>query len=178
MKNKFFRTGIISYPIMLLLYLGVFFLTCKAFGNDFDFRERLITAAIFAFQGPGLVWAFSLSIIPRTNYLERTDTARPAFVDVCSSVVDIPQEFDFKRLQTEIASKWTITFFDETENVLKFREKIYFFYSNNGAAAWLKYDNVTGKLYFDCFTLAGMKFDLAKRMQKEIEKCLKNFEPV
>ena len=174
MKKKFIRTGIISYFAMLILYLGIFFLICKVLGNDFDLWERLITAAIFAFQGPLFVWVNALNVFPRSNYLESNDITKPNFVDVRSTVIDMPQEVDFSRLKTEFSNKWTITFSDDVEKVLKFREKVRYF-KKWGAAAWLQYDSDNRKIYLNCFTLAGMNYELTLRLQEEIEKCLESF---
>jgi len=176
MKKKFIRILLVLIFATWVSFMGIAFLVSKAHGNDFDLLEKGIVAAISsvcALLGP-LIYSYNL--FPRSKYLESSDIAKPSFKDVCSSVVNTPQGFDFIRLKTEIASKWVITFSDDVEKILKFRTKMGFFKSW-GAATWLKYESNAGKLYLDSFSMTGMyTSDLARKMQKEIEKCLKLFE--
>ena len=155
--------------------MGIHFLVCIVRGSDFDFLEKGIIATICAITmgiAPFLGAYFS---IVRSNYLESTDIEKPSFNGVLSSVVHVPQGFDFSCLKTEIAKKWVITFSDDTKKVLKFRERIIAL-RNWGAGMWIKLDNDTGNLYCCCFTMTGTQNVFAKKMLDEIKKCLEKYE--
>ena len=176
MRKKIFLNGIVLFIATWILYVGIMFLVCLARGSHFDLLEKGITATICSIIIPlGQLMSW-YNVFPRIKYLENNNIVKPSFKDVCSSMVDTPQGFDFTRLKNEIADKWVITFSNDVEKALKFRAKIGFSKSLD-VAALLKYDSDAGKLYLDCFTLAGAQFDRARKMQKEIEKCLKLFEP-
>ena len=155
--------------------MGLYFLISKVRGNEFDLLERSILATIMA-----CIIAFSsiagvyFSAI-RFKYLESDNIEKPAFKDVCFSVLQMSQNFDFNCLKTEIAENWIITFSDDAERVLKFRERISAF-RNWGAGGWLTYDSDAHVLNFGCFTMTGTQNDIARKMLKEIEKCLKKYE--
>jgi len=176
MRKKIILFGVVFFIATWGLYFGVMFLVCMALGKHFDLLEKGILATIYSTIVPiGQIMTW-YNVFPRIKYLEGNNITKPIFKDVCSIVIDAPQGFDFTRLKTEIVGKWVITFSDDVEKVLKFRAKICFF-KNLGAAALLKYDSGSGKIYLDCFTLAGAQYDRARKMQKEIEKCLKFFAP-
>ena len=173
--KKLIRIWLLLIPAMWVFYIGVAFLVCKALGHNFDLLEKGISAAIFlVIFSLGQWMGYSYSIFPRIKYLENDDTAKPSFKDTSSSMVTISQGFDFNRLKTEIADKWMITFFDDEKKVLKFRTKIRFF--SWGAATWLRYDSDTGEIQICCFPIVSMMLSDARKMQKEIERCLKVFD--
>ena len=154
-----------------VLFFGVQVLVGKSLGHEIDLVEKGIMATIFSLIMPLGTWMSVYSAFPRIKYLENNDTEKPAFKVACSSVIEVPKEFDFGRLKIEISNKWLITFSDDIGRVLKFRTRWHFF-KNWGAAAWMKYDDNTGKLYFEYFPMVAMQDDLARKMRKEIESSL------
>ena len=176
MKKELQRVWLIFFLTTWILFMGLHFLISKVRGHDFDLLEKGISATIVAvMMGFAPIAGVYFSTM-RSKYLESTDVEKPSFKGAWTSIVDMPQGFDFSCLKTEIAEKWVITFSDDTEKVLKFRERISAF-RNWGAGAWLKYYSDTGKLYFCCFTMIGTQNDIARKMLKEIEKCMENHEP-
>ena len=114
-------------------------------------------------------------VAPRLKYLDRSDSAEPPFKVTCSSVIDMPQGYDFNRLKSEIARKWVISFTDDTDHVLKFSKKTRFFELWATFAAWLKYDCDTGKIQLECFSLNSVHDNgLARHIQKEITEIFEN----
>ena len=173
--NKLYRNWLVYFLIFLLMYIGIKILFSVALGRDLDLLEISINAVVFfvvytLLQMPSLYFG----VKPRLKYLESNDSTKPSFKFICSSVVNVPQEFDFNRLKTEITgNKWLITFFDDMEYVLKFKTKSNFFNHTWGTAAWLKFDNDAGKIYIECFPMSGdTHHSHAYAMQKEIEDCL------
>jgi len=173
MKKKLFRIWLLAIVVSWLLCFVVQFLLCEYFNNEFNWLERILNSAILSFLASFAVIINVINVFPRANYLERDDVAKPPFIDVCSSEVNTLQVLDFNRLKTKIGDKWVITFSDEDENVLKFREKMGLF-KKWGAAAWMKYNSETNKIYLECFTMTGHRHELARKMEKEVLKCLKD----
>ena len=174
--KKLIRIWLLLIPAMWVFYVGVTFLVCKALGHNFDLLEKGISATIFLVIFSLGQWVvYSYLVFPRIKYLENDDTAKPSFKDVCSSMVNTSQGFDFNRLKTEIADKWVVTFSDDEKKVLKFRTKIRFF--SWGAATWLRYDSDTGEIQMYCFPISSMMLSNARKIQREIESCLNVFEP-
>ena len=168
--KKIIIIWILLIPALWIFYVGFAFLFSNAYGKNFNLVETGIIAAVYSIVIPLVTWiGYSYSIFPRIKYIENNDIGKPSFKDTISSTVDIHQEFDFNSLKTEIANKWTITFSDEVEKILKFRTKIGFF-KFWGTATRLQFDSNAGKLYLDSFTLTGHRHELARNMQKEIEK--------
>ena len=175
MKKELNRVWLIFFLVTWVLYMGLHFFICKVRGNEFDLLERSILATFMAcVMGFTSIASVYFSTI-RSKYLENKDIEKPTFKGVWFSALNITQSFDFNCLKAEIAEKWIITFSDDAEKVLKFRERISVF-RNWGAGAWLKYDSDAQKLIFGCFTMTGTQNDIARKMQKEIEKCLKRYE--
>ena len=173
MKKELNRVWLIFFLITWILYMGLHFFICKVRGNEFDLLERSIIATIMAcIMGFGSIAGVYFSTI-RSKYLENNDIQKPTFKGVWFSVLKMSQDFDFNCLKTEIAENWIITFSDDAEKVLKFRERISAF-RNWGAGAWLTYDSDAHKLIFGCFTMTGIQHDIARKMLKEIEKCVRN----
>jgi len=173
MKKEWFRVWFLYYLGSWFLCFGVHYLHNKSVGHDLHLLEISITAAILAIFVSFLPIFDLFPIIPRHNkYLKNNDIKKPSFIFSHSSMVETLKKIDFSRLKAEISDKWVITFADEEGKVLKFRDKISFF-KLRGTGAWLKYDNEAGKLHIECFLIAGMRHDLSRKMQKEIEKCLK-----
>ena len=156
----------------LVVYLGTIFLLNMLSGQD-NLLYKGISAIVFSITMTLIQISISYSIIKRSKYWESSDIAKPPFEIGCSSVINTPQGFDFSRLKTEIASKWEITFSNDTEKVLKCRTKINFL-RNWGSAAWMKYDDSTGKVYLECFPMSEMQINskIVPKMQKEIETTL------
>ena len=173
MKKKLFRMWLIFFVVTWVLYVGFQFFLWNVRGHEFILLDKCVIAVVFSFfvsSGP-LVAAY-YSVIPRSKYLESNDIAKPSFRVPYSSVVNMPQGFDFTCLKTKIADKWVVTFSDDMEKILKFRTKFHIF-SNWGTAAWMKYDAETEKFYLDFFPMViGTRNDLVRKMQKEVEKCL------
>ena len=175
MKKELNRVWLIFFLITWILYMGLHFLICKVRGNEFDLLERSILATIMAcIMGFSSIAGVYFSTI-RSKYLESNDIEKPTFKGVWFSVLQMSQDFDFNRLKIEISEKWIITFSDEAEKVLKFRERISAF-RNWGAGGWLTYDSNTHVLNFGCFTMTGTQNDITRKMLKEVEKCLKKYE--
>ena len=169
--KKLIRIWLLLIPAMWIIYVGMAFLVCKALGHNFDILEEGISAVIFLVVFSLVHWiVYSYSVFPRIKYLENDDAAKPSFKDVCSSMVNISQEFDFNCLKAKIADKWMITFFDDEKKVLKFRTRIRF--STWGAATWLRYDSDAGEIQIYCFPIVSMMLSEARKMQKEVESCL------
>ena len=171
MRKKWVRLCLIYLLAAWVLFFGALFLISKLSSRDFDVLFTSISATVVSvFISSGLILA-----LPRAKYLGNYDSVKPSFRVFCASVVDVPQDFNFSRLKSEIAEKWEITFSNDTTHVLKFRQKISF--TSWGVAAWLKYNDSTGKVYLECFPMVRMEYnDGARKMQKEIEKCLKPHE--
>ena len=178
MKKELIRFCLIYFLAAWVGYFGIHFLLVKNSGHDFDLLGKSITAVIFSTVMTLLPISTAYSIIPRSKYLESNDIEKPSFEVFCSTAVDIPQGFDFSRLKTEIGGKWIITFSDDTEKVLKCRTKLNF--SRWGSAAWMKYDDSTGKIHLECFPMSWMHVnnDIDKKMQKEIENCLEQSKQI
>ena len=167
---------IIIIPASWVLYMGIHILIDKSQGHSMDLLEKGILALIFSLFIPlcSMPWAFS--VFPRSKYLESNDSAKPTFKVACSSEIDMPDGFDFNRLKTEISHKWIVAFSDDTGHVLKFRTKWHPF-KKWGAAAWLKYNDETGKLYVEYSPMIAMQNAQARKMQKKIESSLNRNEP-
>ena len=165
-----------AFPVFWALYLGTQFLISKFPDYNMDIVENILMVifTILMLGSPVIVILLSKYDYQYVDYLESDDTAKPAFRVACSSIIDVPKDFDFSRLKTEIADKWWITFSDDT-GLLKFRIKWHPF-KQKVTAAWLKFDAVTGKIQLECFPIQGKQHDyLAEKMQKEIEQCVKGF---
>jgi hypothetical protein len=179
MEKKLFRIWIIFFFVSLILHVvSLEFLFCNANWHEHNLLEKSIMAVISSFMVSSCPMLAYYSVIPRSKYLESNDITKPPYKDACSSVLTMPQGFEFSCLKIEIANKWVITFSDDTEKVLKLRKKFHAF-SSWGAAAWMKYDAETHKLYLECFSMmmmAGMRNNLAQKMLKEIELYLKSFD--
>ena len=163
---------IVLIPISWVLYFGMQIIVSKSLGNEIDLIEKGIIAFMFSLFLPISIYISGIYyIFPRLKYLEGNDTVKPPFKITCSSIIDIPEGFDFYRLKAEISNNWVITFSDDIDHVLKFRTK-WHFSKNWGAAAWMKYDNNIGELHLECFPMGAMLDDLALKIQKEIENIL------
>ncbi len=170
MKNLF-RIWLALFLAAWILYVGSVILIATIRGQDIDLLEKCIFGVINAFVVSLVPIVGAYSIFPRIKYLESDDHEKPSFKVACSSVIDLPQGFDFNRLKAEISGKWLITFTDDAEQVLKFRTRLNVF-KDWGTAAWLNFDGDTGKVYIVCFPMAFGNDYLARKMQKEIENCL------
>ena len=174
MKKRFLWIGLIFFLAGGILFTGINILVGITFRHHIDFTEKIILgfgyAAMFVLiQIPIAYYTF----FPRIKYLENNNNEKPPFKIVCSSVIDVPKGIDFTRLKNEIAGKWLITFSDESNYVLKFRENLSFW--KNTRAAWLKYDSDAGKLHVDCFPMTAPQDNaIARKMLKEIEDSLKS----
>jgi hypothetical protein len=178
MKRKNVRILIsFAFPAFWLLYLGIQFFNSKFPGHNIDIVENvlMIIFTILMFGSPVIVVLLSKYDYQYVDYLESDDTAKPTFRVACSSVIDVPEGFDFKWLKIEIANKWWITFSNDM-SLLKFRIKWHPF-KQKVVAAWLKFDADTGKVQLECFPIQGKQHDyLAVKMQKEIEQCLNSYK--
>ena len=155
-----------------IVFMGVEIIDSRSHGQDFNIVAKSIKCTIFSVFLSSAPFLGIYTIFPRSKYLECNDTAKPTFKVASTSKIDVQEDFEFKRLKTKIASKWLITFSDDVNHVLKFREKWNIF-KKWGAAAWLKFDSEVRKIQIECFPLAGIQDnDLARKMQKEIEQCL------
>lgn len=180
MKKFLIRYWFLYFLAIWVLYMGLYILIAVVFGRDINLLEKCITGIIFAFIMSFAQIIIGYSVLPRSKYLEKNDSAKPSFKVTCSSTIDVPQGFDFDNFKNEIASNWVITFSDDIVYVLKFRKKLYYF-GSWGAGAWLKFDDEAGKIHIDCFMMmVGADGNPARKMLKEIEACLNkttlNFE--
>ena len=181
MKKKLLCLWLEFFLVFWAIFMGAYFLFCKVRGDEFILMEKSIRAAVFSIciTTIPVIMPACIFVIPRSKYLKNNDIAKPSFKVFYSSVVDIPQGYDFSRFKNEIAGKWVITFSDDTEKVLKCRTNFNFsnwssVFSNWGTAAWMKYDVDAQKLYLECFPMRGVWMDAdARKMQEEIEDCLK-----
>jgi hypothetical protein len=140
-------------------------------GREVDLIQNIVVTIPLAIGSNSILFFSLFSMFPKLKYLESNKTEKPTFKAMCSSIIDVPKDFDFDRLKTEIAEKWLITFSDDTNRVLKFRDK-WSFSTTWGASAWMKYHDDTRKLHLECFPTAGNHFELSQKMQKEIENCI------
>jgi len=143
-----------------------FFVVLPVFDYDgyWDFSRLFSVLPVSTF-----LFFIGYSTFPKLRYLERNKIEKPTFKAMCSSEINVPEDFEFSRLKTEIAEKWLITFSDDAGCILKFRNKLKVF--NWGAGAWIKYNHDTRKLYLECFPIDNY-LESAKKMQKEIENCI------
>ena len=177
--KKLYWTWLVFCIGVWILYLGVQILESETRGHDFDLLGASIRGIfmVICCSLGGLLGIYS--IFPRMKYLENDNVAKPSFKVFGSFVIDMPQRINFSLLKSEIAAKWLITFSDDTNQVLKFRTRTKHLFLTNtfGAAAWLKFDSDAGKIQLVCFPMIGIQDnDLARKMYKEIVKCLKHFE--
>ena len=156
-----------------VLYIGCSIFLAQIIGRDIDLLEKVITGLIFAFLIPlGTVVLPGFTTLSRSKYIENNDSTKPSYKTACSSIIDVPQGFDFDNFKNEIASNWVITFSDDIIYVLKFRPKINYL-GNWGVGTWLKFDEEAGKIQIECFPMAAVLDNkLARKMLKEIEACL------
>jgi hypothetical protein len=173
MKKILIYLWLIVVVLFWVLYIGLYYFIGIIHGNDFDLLEKSISGLFIAFFSMTIFILISYySVIPRSKYLEKNDSAKPAFKDTCSSIINVPHGFDFSRLKTLLASRGVITFSDDDANMLKFRRKV-----NSrkvlDAAAWLKLDSDTGKIQSECFPMVYNKKVLAEKLHEEIEKWIK-----
>jgi len=173
MKKKLFLNWFIFFLTTWILWAGVKILIRVILGRDIDLQEAIFTGFFF----PLIFMAFQIAAnhltFHRAKYLEINSNEKPTFKVACSSLINLPQNLDFTRLKNEIANNWLITFSDDMCHVLKFRTKFNFFTNlwGEGPAAWLKFDGESQKVQLECFSMSGINNDLARKMQKEVEKC-------
>ena len=167
--KKLIRFIIIIFFATWVLFMGAQILIDKSRGRDINFIKRGISTTIILLAPllGGILGTYS--IFPRLKYLENYEITKPDFEITCSSVIDMSNALEFNCLKTKIANKCLITFSDDIHHVLKFRTK-WRLSTNLGAAAWLKYDNETAKLYIEYFPLEEMQYHLARKLKKEIER--------
>ena len=178
--KRLVRNCFVLFFAVWVLYMGIQILDSKTITHEIDWWvwKGILGAFFSVCVSFGSLFLNAYPIFPRTKYLESSNNAKPVFRIAYSSVIDIPQGFDFSHLKSEIASKWLITFSDDINHVLKFRSKMNFFTNVWGAAAWLKFDGDTRKIRIECFPLAGIRDnDLARKMKKEIENCVQFYKP-
>ena len=165
---------LINIAIFLLTWLSIINLSSfidELRGRDTGLIETMLITLLWI-TGPFVVMFLDMrSVLPRLKYLENEKNEKPTFKSGCSSVIDVPEDFEYSRLKTEIAEKWLITFSDDVEHVLKFRDK-WKFSKGWRAAAWAKYCNHTRKFHLECFPMYSQNLDVATEMQKEIESCV------
>ena len=173
MKNYLNRYWIAMFLMICFLNGVVWFLIDVVHERDIEvvdfFFIILFTATFFTlFQRASIYYP----LYKRISYLENSDCTKPSIKYTCSSETDIPQDFNFNRMKTLIGNQWIVTFSNDKEQVLKFRTKFTNIH-NTWTAAWLKVDDDTGKIYFDCFPMANWQVSkYTKEMQKEVERCI------
>ena len=169
----------LHFLIICVGYMGITILLNAVTGRGFDLIGICSGVVGFSIIFTLLqIPIIHFGVQPRLKYLENHDCAKPSFKFICSSVIDMPQGFDFTRLKTGIAQKWVITFADDVEHVIKFSTKLSFFKiswgNHQGTAAWLKFDIDTGKIYTECFPIDGnIHHSHSCGMLKEIEEVVK-----
>jgi len=165
----------------LILFCSVFWALASLFFFAFNEQQRsFVEEALYRFSLPTVVlliliwflrWTFS-----SLRYLERNSTEKPVFKrkQTRSTEIDVPSDFDFNFLKTKIAEKWLITFSDDANCVLKFREKWRFWDGPEGLGTWIKYDKTTLKLYLENFSIVEKRVFIseARELQKEIASCV------
>jgi hypothetical protein len=81
-------------------------------GRDIDLLGINIVGLTMSF----LYTSFCMLVFfpfPHLKYLESSDNAKPSFVGICSSIMDVPAGFDFNRLKSEFSKKWVIAYSDD-----------------------------------------------------------------
>ena len=174
--KKLVQSWLVHYLVMGIGITGVFIIIDIVQGRDISLLERvifclciIILMALFQILG-------NYSVFSRVKYLENNDIVKPSIKGAISSIIVLSQQVDFSHLKNEIARKWLITFFDDTNHVMKFRKKVNYFTDGWGiwrAAAWLKLDDVSGKIHLECFPMAGIQEKKhALKMRTEVEELI------
>ena len=177
MRRKLIKIWSVVSIVTLVSWVGLYYFVATICGKDISFIHGgvigLIMYLFLCLCGVLGIYFF----FPRTKYMDSHDSSKPSFKFTCSSEIDVPQGIDFNSLKTEISKKWFITFSDDTGQVLKFTN--FFKWSVTvSAAAWLKFDDDTGKIHFECFSLSGLPRTVdVKKMQKDIEQYLTACKP-
>ena len=173
MKNELNRYWIFMFLITCILYAGMRFLLDVVRERDIEVFEFLFAAVFFSTVMILIQKTTTYPLDKRIKYLEDNDSSRPSIKSACSFEMDIPTDYNFNRLKTEIGNKWLVTFSDDKEQVLKFRTRFTFFGNSWGTAAWLKVNDDAGKIYVDCFPMALWQVNrYTREMKKEIEQCI------
>ena len=169
--KKLVKSWLAYYLVMCIVFTGVFILIDIVQGRDIDLLGRIIFCLIIIILMALFQILGNYSVFSRIKYLENNDITKPSIKGAISSVIILSQQVDFSRLKNEIASKWLITFFDDTSQVIKFRDKVSCFTNIWGAAAWLKFDNDTKKIHLEYFPITGIQYkECALIMRMEIEE--------
>jgi len=149
----------------------IFLIVDKVRGVEIDIVETfLVRLPLVLILIINPLWTL-LSILPKFRYLENNKLERPTFKHSISSEIVVPKDFNFNNLKAEIAENWIISFSDDTNYVLKFREKKGF-WKSYGAGAWLHYDVATKTVYLECFSIFFQTLEEPQNLQKNIENCL------
>jgi len=170
--KKLILMWLFYFLIGWIAYIGIRMLIAEIGGHSFDLQVVIIVGFITSFILPLFIFLpVSFTFLPRSKYLESADCSKPPFSVTNSTVIEIPQGYDFNRLKNDIAQRWELTFSDDSAKMLKVRTKSNFW--SWGVGAWMKYESGTGKIQLACFWLAGMQDNrFSRKMQKEIEDFL------
>ena len=174
--RKLFRDRVVIYLSMCILYTGTLVLMDIGRGRDIDFSGKIISGIMFVIIMALFQTMIDYSVFSRIKYLENNDISKPTIKGASSSEIVLSNRVDFSRLKSKIASKWLITYFDDTSHVMKFRKKVNYFTDSWGigrAAAWLKLDDVSGKIHLECFPMSGIQDKKhALKMRTEVEELI------
>ena len=174
--NKLVKSKFVYYLVTWIVFTGLYILIDIFRGNNIDFPGKII----FCFGMVTLMALFetlgNYSVFSRIKYLENDEITKPSVKGAISSVMVLSQQVDFARVKNEIASKWLITFSDDTSHVIKFRDKVKFFTNNWGAAAWLKFDSDCKTIHLEYFPMLGIQHkELAQIMRMEVEELFETY---
>ena len=168
--KKLVRNRLLFYLVFGLVYTGVLILIDIGRGLDIDLLGKIISGFLVVVLIALVQTLGNYSVFSRIKYLENCHIDRPSVKGTSSSVIVLSQNFDFSRLKSEIANKWLITFSDDTNHVVKLRQKTSCISNSWGAAAWLKFDVNDQKIHLDCFPMVGIQDkEIAILMRMELE---------
>ena len=157
------KRAIIFLIVTVIFSLGLFLLLMKLFD-----RVNILSQSIYFLIGISGLIVLNTKIITRLKYLERKDSHKPLFKIVETSCFSLNCNTGFDDLKQKISDKWVITFSDENEKVIKFRDKIIF--KSYGSGAWLKLDEESDKVYLDYFSIGMTDIFKLRKTKEEIEQ--------
>ena len=167
--KEFVQNRIVSSFIFIVMITGVLILADIGSGRDIHLPTIIISGFCILILKVLFETLGNYSVFSRIKYLKSNDIVKPFFKCASSSETVLSQTVNFSRLKSEISSNWLVTFSDDTNHVIKFRQKTNCFTDTWGVAAWLKLDVDVKTLHLECFPLSGIAVESAIMMRMELE---------
>jgi hypothetical protein len=127
----------------------------------------------FIFSVPcfGVFLTIIYGIFSNFKYLESDDMEAPSSKIIRS--LSLHRKIDFIQLKEEISKNWYITYINEREKTLKFRNRITCFTNGFEAGGCLKYDEENNMIYVSCFSMTGIQNRrLAEKMATKVSETI------